>query len=101
MNTLNELAAALNDEADFAATVTTTLTGKAAKNGSSSENFAADELTVTTSATMPKLLATAPGSSGAGLQIGSDSATGKYRVVVKDDSVTVYKHTTAIMTISG
>ena len=43
--------------------------------------------------------ATAPG--GAGLQIGSDSATNKYRIEVKDDSVTVYKHSTAVMTISG
>jgi hypothetical protein len=99
LNTLNELAAALNDEANYAATIATSLGNKAALAGSSSQAFDVSTLTAATSATMPKLLATAP--TVAGLQIGSDAATNKYRLVVKDDSVIVYKHNTAVMTITG
>ena len=101
LNTLDELAAAINDDANYATTITTALGTKAALAGSSSQAFSASTLTAATSATMPKLLSTAPG--GAGLQIGSDAATNKYRLVVKDDSVIVNKGTpgTAVMTISG
>ena len=103
LNTLNELAAALNDEHDFAATITTAVGNKAALAGSATQAFNVSTLTAATSATMPKLLATAPGSGGAGLQIGSDAdaTTDKYRIEVKDASVIVYKHNTAVMTISG
>lgn len=78
LNTLNELATALNDDADFAATlINTTLPGKAAVAGSSTQAFAASTLSAS---------AIAEHSGTSGLTIGKHSSVANGDTWIEFDS---------------